>query len=249
MAPSSSTDKIHRIAMWSGPRNISTAMMRSWGNRADTVVCDEPFYAHYLVRTGLDHPGREDVIAHHQTDWRKAADELHGPVPGGKAIFYQKHMAHHFLPNMGRDWLDGLTHAFLLRDPKDMLLSLDQKLEVVRLEDTGLPQQLEIFELMRARTGEPPPALEAKDLLQDPPGMLAKLCKALGVPFDEAMLRWPPGRRETDGVWAKYWYHSVEASTEFKPYAAKDEPLPPRLAPIYERCMDCYRQMRPHRLR
>ena len=151
-----------RIAMWSGPRNISTALLRSWGNRPDTAVCDEPLYAHYLQQTGLDHPGAAEVIAHHEPDWRKAVAGLVGAVPGGKPIFYQKHMAHHLLPQVGRDWLGRLTHAFLIRDPRAMLPSLDKVFPNPGLADTGLPQQREIFALVpRSRPTCPPWSMRA----------------------------------------------------------------------------------------
>src|SRR3954454_15226397 len=156
-----------RIAMWSGPRNISTALMRSWGNRPDTVVCDEPLYAHYLRQTGIAHPGAAEVIAHHESDWRKAVAALVGEVPDGKAIFYQKHMAHHLLPQVGRDWLGQVTHAFLIRDPREMLTSLLRILPNPTLPDTGLPQQQEIFAWVRAHTGRVPPVVDAREILEN----------------------------------------------------------------------------------
>lgn len=226
--------------MWSGPRNISTAMMRAWGNRADTVVCDEPLYAHYLKVTGVDHPGREEVIAHHEANWRKVVAELTGPIPGGKAIYYQKHMSHHLLPTIGREWLDGLTHAFLIRDPREMLTSLVKNLPHPALVDTGLPQQVELVSWVRQRTGQVPPIVDARDVLENPRGMLARLCECLGVAFDEAMLHWPAGRRETDGVWAKHWYDAVEKSTGFGPYTPKNEPVPSELMPLLRECMKFY---------
>src|SRR5512135_27315 len=140
-----------RLAMWSGPRNISTACMRSWGNREDTVVVDEPFYAHYLRATGLDHPGREEIIARHEPDWRRVVDALLAPQPPGVRIQYQKQMSHHLLPHMGREWLDAMTHAFLIRDPRAMIASLDAKLGTFDLLATGLPQQVEIFEHVAER--------------------------------------------------------------------------------------------------
>src|SRR4051812_20432340 len=146
--------------MWSGPRNISTAMLRSWGNRPDTFVCDEPLYAHYLLRTGAPHPGAEEVIRWHETDWRQVVAWLTGDVPGGKAIFYQKHMTHHLLPEIDRGWLDRVRNAFLLRAPRAVLTSLARVLPEPRLEDTGLPQQLELFELVRRRTGRVPPVVD-----------------------------------------------------------------------------------------
>src|SRR5436190_9738229 len=154
-----------RIAMWSGPRNISTAMMRSWGNRPDTFVCDEPLYAHYLQKTGYDHPGADEVIASHEPDWKKVVEWLTGPVPGGKPVFYQKHMAHHLLPEIERDWLASLTHAFLIRDPREMLLSLVKVMPHPAALDTGLPQQLELFRSVRAATGHTPPVIDARDVL------------------------------------------------------------------------------------
>jgi len=238
-----------RLAMWSGPRNISTAMMRAWGSRADTVVCDEPLYAHYLMATGIDHPGREEVMAHHETDWRQVVAELTGPIPGGRSISYQKHMAHHLLPGMDRGWLGDVTNAFLIRDPAEMLTSLIKVTPFPAVADTGLPQQVEIFELVRGQTGAAPPVLDARDVLEDPRKRLAALCEAVGVPFDEAMLSWPPGRRDTDGIWAKHWYDAVERSTGFAPYKPKNEPVPRRLQPLLEECTKHYEVLHAHRLK
>ena len=238
-----------RIAMWSGPRNISTALMRSWGNRPDTFVCDEPFYAHYLVQTRIAHPGADEVIRHQENDWRKVADWLTGPIPEGKAIYYQKHMAHHLLPNMGRDWIDRVTNCFLIREPREMLTSLLHFLPEPTLADTGLPQQVEIFRQVRQRTGRKPPVVDARDVLDNPRGTLARLCDALGVPFTETMLSWPPGRRSTDGIWAKYWYAAVEKSTSFQPYSPKNDPVPDSLRRLHEQCDELYQQLYPQRMR
>ncbi|MGI9246092.1 MAG: HAD family hydrolase [Steroidobacteraceae bacterium] len=242
-----------RLAMWSGPRNISTAFMRCWGKREDTIVVDEPFYAHYLEVTGLDHPGRDEVLAQHERDWRKVVEALAAPVPEGVRVFYQKQMAHHLLPHMGRQWLDRLTHAFLIRDPRPMVASLSEKLADFDLLATGLPQQVEIFEQVVERTGRLPPVLDSADLLQQPETMLRLLCDALGLPFSERMLWWPPGRRATDGVWAKHWYHRVEESTGFEPPGSPNDadarPLPPRLAELEAQCRPLYEKLRRHRLR
>lgn len=229
-----------RIAMWSGPRNISTAMMRSWGNRPDTVVCDEPLYAHYLAATGIDHPGRDEVIAHHESDWRNVVASITGPVPQGKSIYYQKHMSHHLLPQIDRTWLSRLTHGFLIRDPREMLTSLVKNLPNPTLADTGLPQQIELVSWVRQRTGRVPPIVDARDVLEHPRRMLEQLCAALGVPFDERMLHWPAGRRDTDGVWAKHWYDAVEKSTGFGPYTPKNEQISPKLQPLLQECLACY---------
>jgi hypothetical protein len=238
-----------RIAMWSGPRNISTAMMRSWGNRPDTLVCDEPFYAHYLAVTGREHPGAEEVIAHHENDPDHVVAWLTGPVPGDKPIFYQKHMAHHLLPDMDRDWLDDVTNCFLIRDPREMLASLVKHLPNPTLQDTGLPRQVEIFWRIANRTKKLPPVLDARDVLQDPKRMLGLLCDALGVKFTNAMLSWPPGRRATDGIWAKHWYQVVEASTSFQPYTRQYEQIPAELSELYDDCIFHYAQLHVHRLR
>jgi len=239
-----------RLAMWSGPRNVSTAFMRSWENRPDTVVVDEPFYAHYLQATGIEHPGRDEVLAHHEADWRRVVDSLLAPLPPGATIFYQKQMSHHLLPHMGREWLGSVTHGFLIRDPAPMLASLEVKLGEFELDATGLPQQVEIFDFVRDTTGRMPPVIDSADLLAAPESMLRALCAALGVPFSECMLSWPPGRRATDGAWAKYWYDRVERSTGFeRPRPVEAPPLEGRLAELEARCRPLYEKLHAHRLR
>ena len=231
-----------RIAMWSGPRNISTAMMRSWGNRADTVVCDEPLYAHYLKVTGKDHPGAQEVVEHHETDWPKVIDWLTGPIPREKSVFYQKHMAHHLLPQIDRAWLDDVTNCFLIRDPREMLTSLIKNVPNPTIDDTGLPQQLEIFELV-SKQGKTPPVLDARDVLEHPREILTRLCEVVGVQFTDSMLRWPAGPRDTDGIWAKHWYGAVEKSTGFKPYVPKPDHVPKHLQTLYDECMTFYQRL------
>jgi hypothetical protein len=238
-----------RIAMWSGPRNISTAMMRAWENRPDTVVVDEPFYACYLAATGLDHPGREQVIASQPTDWRTVAANLTGLVPDGRAIYYQKHMTHHILPGFGRDWIDAVTSCFLIRAPAEVVASYAETRRAPTLADLGFAQQGEIFDRVADRLGETPPVLDACDVLHDPAGMLAALCKAVGVSFDARMLSWPPGSRPTDGVWAKHWYASVERSTGFNPLRASSKPVPPALAPLVDAAQPIYDRLAVYRLR
>jgi hypothetical protein len=238
-----------RVAMWSGPRNISTALMRSWGQRPDTAVCDEPLYAHYLHATGLDHPGAAEVIAAGPADWREAVAFLLGPVPGGRRVFYQKHMAHHLLPNIEREWIHPLSNAFLIREPREMITSLAKILPHPDAAATGLPQQVELFEWVRESTGATPPVIDARDVLDDPRGVLGALCDSLGLAFTDAMLSWPPGRRDTDGVWAKYWYDGVERSTTFQPHAPKAEPVPDRLLGLLDECEGYYAALHAHRLR
>ncbi|MEM9997645.1 MAG: HAD family hydrolase [Bacteroidota bacterium] len=238
--------------MWSGPRNLSTALMRSWGSRADTAVVDEPLYAHYLAATGLQHPGRGDILASQPTDWRVVAAHLAGPVPSGAPIWYQKHMAHHLLPTVERAWLDapGFRHAFLLREPAPMLASLVKVLGAnVRVEDTGLPQQVELFQRIADRDGAAPPVVQARDILADPPGMLRALCAALGVSFDPAMLAWKPGPRATDGVWATHWYAAVERSTGFAlPRTSRAQP-PVSCSVVLAECERLHAQLVSFRLR
>jgi hypothetical protein len=233
-----------RLAMWSGPRNISTAMMRSFGARADTFVVDEPLYAYYLAATGLAHPGREAILASQPNRWEDVAAALTGPVPDGSAVYYQKHMAHHLLPEVGRDWLRALRHAYLVRDPAHVVASYARVRQEPTLADLGYAQQVEIF---RTHGG---PVVDAADVLRDPAWVLARLCAALGVEFDPVMLSWPAGRRETDGVWAPYWYAAVEASTGFGPYDPTGVPeVPARLRPLVEAARSYYDELAAHRLR
>jgi hypothetical protein len=238
-----------RIAMWSGPRNISTALMRSFGSRPDTAVSDEPLYAHYLGVTGVQHPGRDEIIAAQENDWRKVTETLIGPAPGGRAIWYQKHMAHHLLPVMGREWLDRLTHAFLIREPDEMLASLLRTYPKAGLADTGLLQQWEIFERVAGHLGRAPPVVLSSDVLRNPRTMLTKLCEALGVAFLPAMLSWAPGRRDTDGVWAPHWYAAVEASTGFEPWRPRPATLPSSQGPLLAECQGWYEKLHQHRLK
>ena len=206
-----------RIAMWSGPRNISTAMMRSFGARADCHVVDEPFYAAFLRETGLIHPMNDEVLAAQPNDWRDVVPQLLARTPNGEPIFYQKHMTHHMLPSFGLDWMSQCRNAFLIRDPERVLASYMQKRDEVTLADIGFVQQSEIFAREADRLGHAPPVVEGVDVLRDPAATLSKLCAALAIPWTTDMLRWPAGRRATDGVWAPAWYDAVERSTGFAP--------------------------------
>ena len=212
-----------RIAMWSGPRNISTAMMRSFENRSDTVVVDEPFYAAFLAETGADHPMRDEVLASQPTRWRDVANALSGPTPTGAAVWYQKHMTHHMLPDFGLDWANGCRNAFLIRAPEAVLASYTLKRENVTLADIGVERQRELFERECDRIGAAPPVIDSADVLADPRATLGKLCAALGIKFSDRMLSWPAGKRDSDGVWAPAWYDTVERSTEFAPPRAPAE--------------------------
>ena len=206
-----------RIAMWSGPRNISTAMMRAFENRADASVSDEPFYAAYLAATGLVHPMREEILAAQPQDWRVVAASLLGPPPRHRPVWYQKHMAHHMLPGFGLDWTFAMRNVFLIRAPEAVLASYVVRRADVGLADIGLPQQVDLFERLAQRDGVAPLVIEANDLLADPRAMLQALCAACGIAFDVAMLAWPQGKRQSDGVWAPAWYDKVEQSSGFGP--------------------------------
>lgn len=238
-----------RLAMWSGPRNISTAMMRSWENRGDTFVCDEPFYAHYLDQTKLSHPGADVVIAHGDTDWRRVARWLTGPIPEGRQHWYQKQMAHHMLPNMDLEWSDDLTNCFLIRPPAEMLTSLIEFIPLPTVFDTGLAQQVQLFERVQQRTGRTPVVIDARDVLVNPRELLGRLCDAVGVPFTDRMLHWPPGRRATDGIWATWWYAKVEQTTGFEPYRPKSVTVPDTLRRVLAECEPLYERLYGFRLR
>lgn len=237
-----------RLAMWSGPRNISTAMMRAWGNRPDTVVCDEPLYAHYLAKTRREHPGAAEVIAAGPVEMADVVAFLTAPLPPGKRIFYQKHMSHHLLPGMRRDWLGDLTNCLLIREPREVITSLIKHVPDAAAADTGFPQQMELFELLKGQTGAAPPVIDAREVLENPQRVLRLLCAAVGVEFLPAMLSWPPGLRETDGVWAKYWYKEVQATTGFGAYRAKSEQVPQHLEAVLHECDAIYAELYRHRL-
>lgn len=240
-----------RIAMWSGPRNISTAMMRAFGARADCAVTDEPFYAAYLTATGLIHPMRDEVIASQATDWRVVADTMTGPAPDGRAVWYQKHMTHHMLREFGRDWVDEMVNAFLIRAPEAVLASYSRKREAFGLDEIGLPAQAELFDRVADRLGHAPPVVEGQDVLADPAGVLAALCAACGIAFDPAMLSWAPGRRATDGVWAPAWYDAVEQTSRFaepREEVGFDD-LPDDKRRIAEAARPIYDRLAAHRLR
>ncbi|HEY8301587.1 MAG TPA: hypothetical protein VIG48_06795 [Jatrophihabitans sp.] len=206
-----------RLAVWSGPRNISTALMRSWENRPDTRVVDEPLYGFYLDRTGLDHPGREEIIADMGSDWRPVVADLVAP---GAGVYYQKHMTHHLLPELPRDWIADLVNVLLIRDPAEVVASYTRERTNVVASDIGLVQQAELYDQLGGL-----PVIDSADFLRDPAGYLRWMCDHAGVEFTDAMLHWPAGPRESDGIWAKYWYDAVIASTGFAPYRPREVSL------------------------
>jgi len=235
-----------RIAMWSCSRNCSTATMRAWGSRADTRVFDEPLYAPWLKLTGAPHPMRATIQAHHETDWRAVVQML--TTAADAPILYEKHISKHLLPQMDRAWLRSHRHAFLIRHPKPMLLSFQKKMDAVTLEETGLPQQAELWRWLEAETGVRSPVVDARDLLTHPAGVLEQLCRSLGVPWDPAMLTWEPGLRETDGIWASHWYDAVEKSCGFHPFRASHGELSPQLEAIHDACLPAYQFLHDRRI-
>jgi hypothetical protein len=237
-----------RIAMWSGPRNLSTALMRSWENRPDTAVYDEPLYAHYLQQTGRQHPGGAETLASQETDWRNVVNQLTDTLRPEETILYQKQMAHHLLPHIDLKWLEQITNCLLIREPSQVLLSLAEFLPSPCIEETGLPQQWTIYERLREQTGRPPLIIDAADLLQSPRSLLTKLCDTIGVPFFSEMLTWPPGARDSDGVWGKHWYTKVYETTGFKRYQPKQVSVPSRLQDLLFECQAIYRRLYERRL-
>lgn len=239
--------EIRRIAMWSGPRNLSTAMMRSFSSRADSAVSDEPFYAAYLKATGLDHPMREEVMGSQPQDAEAVVEQILGPVPGGKTVWYQKHMSHHMVEVFPLDWLDEVTNVFLLRSPERVLASYAQKRESVTLADIGFEGQAMLFDRVAERTGRAPVVVDSDDVRRDPEGTLKALCAAIGIDWDPAMLGWPKGPHADDGVWGPHWYNAVYNSTGFSP---PDEAgvLPEGLARIADEAWPFYERMRGFRL-
>ncbi len=231
--------------MWSGPRTISTALMRSFASRAGTVVIDEPLYAFYLDRTGLPHPGRAEILQSMPTRWPAVLDHLtRGPLPPGTSVFYQKHMTHHLLPEVDTERLAGLKHAFLIRHPRQLLASYARVRSAPTLADLGLEQQAGIFR----RFGGP--VIDSGDIVRDPRAALTLLCEALGIEFDPAMLSWPPGPHPADGVWAPYWYAGVWRSAGFGRHAGPAAAeLPPELEPLAAACQPYYHELAARRLR
>ena len=204
--------------MWSGPRNISTAMMRAWENRPDTVVWDEPFYGHYLHKTGIPHPGAEEVIEDQGIDWQKIADTCSRDPQNGAPIFFQKHMTMHLLPEMDRGWLSKVTNCFLIRSPDQVVASYSKVRNDLTLDDIGFIQQAALFDFIIKVTGEIPMVIDSAEFLRAPEDMLQVMCAKLSIPFRTEMIAWPKGPRQSDGVWAKYWYENVWNSTTFTEY-------------------------------
>lgn len=232
-----------RICLWSGPRNISTALMYSFAQRPDTTVFDEPLYAHYLSKTPAReyHPGADRVIAEMENDGEVVVrDLILGPHPTPVVFF--KHMAHH-LYKLDWNFLDRTVNVLLTRDPREMLPSYAAVVETPTLQDVGYAHHVELLEYLRSR-GQDPPVLDSKQVLLNPHKVLAELCARIGIPFREEMLVWKAGPRPEDGSWAQYWYASVHRSTGFTPYRPKTAPFPEQLEPLLAECRPYYEQLR-----
>jgi hypothetical protein len=241
--PHSGDDSV-RVAMWSGPRNLSTALMRSFENRPDTIVVDEPFYASYLARTGIDHPGRDSVIASQPTDPAEVVRDLHAPLPAGVNVQYVKHMSHHLLPDDDLGWTRDFVNVLLIRDPAEVVASYVRSRESCEPQDIGLLQQLRLLETWAVT----PPVVDAGDFLESPEAHLRWLCDWLGIAFTPAMLSWPAGPRASDGVWAPYWYDAVWRSTGFEPRPKREVSLSEHDARVAEACRPAYDTLRALRI-
>ena len=237
---------VSRIAMWSGPRNISTALMRAFENRDDCAVVDEPFYGVYLQDTGIDHPGREEIIGSMDCAWQSVARTLCESVPDNCSVFYQKHMTQHIVPAMDMSFAESLTNCFLIREPRRIIASYVRVRPDFTLEELGFPQQLALFEHLCQAQGKPPTVIDSRVILTNPERSLETLCAALNIPFSAQMLSWPAGRRDSDGVWAPHWYASVEASRGFErpeEIALDHVVIPKRYESLCEEAQEIYAHM------
>ena len=224
--------------MWSGPRNLSTAMMRSFSSRADTIVSDEPFYGAYLDTTGDPQPMADAIIADMDCDWESVAQTMRGPNPGGTPIWYQKHMPHHMEGPISIGDFPEARHAFLIRDPVRVAASYANKRSAINSDHLGIVRQRAYFEEIREKTGTTPPVVDSADILTSSETVLKKLCEALGIPWDSAMLAWDHGPHPQDGIWGSHWYDKVNASTGF---GGAPGPLPV-LSPEYQAVADACRE-------
>ncbi|MXO90261.1 sulfotransferase-like domain-containing protein [Pontixanthobacter aquaemixtae] len=233
-----------RIAMWSGPRNISTAMMRSFGGRSDAAVSDEPFYGAYLKDSGEPQPMADAIIADMDCNWASVADAMRGPSPDAAAVWYQKHMPHHMIGDVTiRDFPDH-KHAFLIREPERVIASYAVKRVKVDFDDLRYDRQLEYFEWAKEHSGEVPAVVDSTAFLTDPQGHLKALCRKLDIPWDEGMLSWKAGIHPSDGIWASHWYDKVAASTGFGSAPGPVPKLEGDAAQLAERCRPYYQAMR-----
>lgn len=236
-----------KIAMWSGPRNLSTAMMYSFGNRPDTAVVDEPFYAAYLDMTGIDHPMRDEILASQSRDPNVVAASVLGSVHAEKPVFYQKHMTQHMIEGVPRDWMRDVVNVFLIRHPARVIASYAAKRENPTLDDIGFRQQADLFELVKS-WGQIPIVIDSHDIRDNPREMLQKLCYSLGLKFSDTMLSWPKGGHSDDGVWAPHWYGAVWASTCIAGAEGPLPEIPEHLTEVLAGAMPYYDSMKAYKI-
>ena len=226
--------------MWSGPRNLSTALMRSFENREDTKVWDEPFYAYYLKETKKNHPLANEIINKYETNLEKIIDLV---TEENDFIYFQKHMSHHIINKIPINWITKGINCFLIRHPKEVLLSYIQKNDLIDSNDLGYPAQLRLFNYIKT-SNKKILVIDAKDLSEKPEIILKKICKKINIPFTEKMLNWPKGRRDSDGIWEKIWYKNVKSSTSFNKILNKEYEIPKKYNHIYNECLKIYDQLK-----
>ena len=231
-----------RIACWSGPRNISTALMRSWSSRNDTFVSDEPFYAYYLKETGLNHPMAEKIIDYYPNTYDQVVNSINKKIPETKKIWYQKHMAHHLIDIKNIDWVKNFYNCFLIRHPKDVITSYISKNQLNHIDELGYPQQWKLIEYLRANKKDII-VIDASILLKNPKKILNEWCKNLNIEFHETMLSWEKGSYPTDGIWWKHWYNNVINTTQFELFDKKSNIIPNRYQGIYNEALDYYEKL------
>ena len=229
--------------MWSGPRNLSTALMYSFASRNDCAIWDEPYYAAYLQESGAVHPMQNEVMSAWIQDPKLVEARCLGDTPKGKAVFYQKHMTHHMLPTFSRHWIGECTNVFLIRHPARVIASYSKKRENPRLDDMGFRQQLELFDLVTQLQGKPPVVVDSYSIRKDPAPMLEKLCKAIGLDYQPAMLSWPKGGHKDDGPWAPHWYNAVWDSAGFARAEAALPEVSNELRSLYDQAITYYQKM------
>ena len=228
------------IYMWSGPRNLSTALMRSFENREDTKVWDEPFYAYYLKETKKNHPLANEIINKYETNLEKIIDLV---TEENDFIYFQKHMSHHIIKKIPINWITKGINCFLIRHPKEVLLSYIQKNDLIDSNDLGYPAQLRLFNYIKT-SNKKILVIDAKDLSEKPEIILKKICKKINIPFTEKMLNWPKGRRDSDGIWEKIWYKNVKSSTSFNKILNKEYEIPKKYNHIYNESLRIYDQLK-----
>ena len=232
-----------KIAMWSGPRNISTAIMRSFGNRPDTFITDEPFYSYYLNKTQQKHPMYKEIISSGEIIWEKIVEHISGDIPKNKSVWYQKHMAQHNLPGMDLGWIYNMNNVVLIRHPKKVILSYIKKFEIENINQLGYVQQFDLINLLKDKNNQYPVIIDAEDLLKNPKEILCQLCKKIGIPFYNNMLSWKYGEKNTDGIWGKYWYKKVNDSNSFLKSQTSTLKMPEKYLDIYNNCLHYYKKM------